>query len=78
MKKWNVTFPLFHKINVNGGDAHPLYKWLKSQIGGWFGDAIKWNWTKFLSDRAGTPVERYSPSTFPLSFEDKIVSLLRT
>jgi len=76
VKKYNVTFPLFSKIKVNGEDAHPLYKWLKSQLGGWFTDAIKWNFTKFLSDRKGVPYERYGPSTNPLSMEDDIIKLL--
>jgi glutathione peroxidase-family protein len=61
---------------VNGGDAHPLWKWLKSQIGGWFTDDIKWNFTKFLSDRQGVPFQRYGPSEDPLTMEDEIIKLL--
>ena len=76
VKKYNVTFPLTSKIKVNGDDAHPLWKWLKSQIGGWFGSAIKWNFTKFLSDRKGVPFQRYGPSEDPNSMEDEIIQLL--
>lgn len=60
-----ANFPLFAKINVNGGEAEPLYKWLKSEKGGFLVDGIKWNFTKFLVDREGQVVGRYGPTTKP-------------
>ena len=74
--KYDTTFPRFKKIDVNGENASPLYKWLKSEKGGLFGNAIKWNFTKFLVDRNGKVVERYSPTTTPSKIEDKIKDLL--
>ncbi len=62
---YGVDFPLFSKIEVNGDNAHPLYKFLKSEKGGLLGDAIKWNFTKFLIDKEGNVVERYAPMTTP-------------
>ena len=64
--KFDVTFPMFHKIDVNGDGAAPLYKWLKSERPG-EGDSaeIAWNFEKFLVDRAGNVVERFSPVTTP-------------
>jgi len=67
---YGVEFPLFAKIEVNGDNAQPLYKFLKSEKGGLLGDAIKWNFTKFLIDKRGQVVERYAPTTTP----DRIVS----
>ena len=62
---YGVNFPLFSKIDVNGDRAHPLYKFLKSEKGGLLGDAIKWNFTKFLVDKQGSVVERFAPTTTP-------------
>jgi glutathione peroxidase len=64
--KYDVTFPMFHKIEVNGDGAAPLYKWLKEQQPG-DGDSaeITWNFEKFLVDGAGNVVERFSPITTP-------------
>ena len=62
---YGVSFPLFSKIDVNGKDAHPLYVWLKSEKGGLLGDAIKWNFGKFLINRAGEVHERFAPTTSP-------------
>ncbi len=62
---YGVDFPLFSKIEVNGDNAHPLYKFLKSEKGGLLGDAIKWNFTKFLIDKQGNVIERYAPLTPP-------------
>ena len=67
---YDVTFPMFAKIDVNGDGAHPLYQWLKGEQGGVLGDRIKWNFTKFLVDREGKVVERYAPATKP----DKIAA----
>jgi glutathione peroxidase len=62
---YDVTFPMFSKIEVNGDQAHPLYKWLREQKGGVLGDRIKWNFTKFLVDREGNVVKRYASTTKP-------------
>jgi len=75
-KKYGFTFDMFAKINVNGDDAHPLYKYMKRVQGGWFGSAIKWNYTKFLINRKGVPVYRSSPQTAPNSMESMIVDEL--
>lgn len=67
---YDVTFPMYAKIDVNGDAAHPLWKWLKDEKGGFLGiDAIKWNFTKFLVDQQGNVVARFEPRTEPLSDE---------
>jgi len=81
IKKWvqeqfGVTFDLYAKVNVNGNDAHPLWKWLKQKQGGTLGDFIKWNFSKFLVDRQGVPVKRYGPNVMPEEIEPDIVKLL--
>ena len=73
---YGVNFPLFSKIEVNGDDAHPLYKFLKNEKSGLLGDAIKWNFTKFLVDKQGSVVERFAPTTTPEAIESKIQGLL--
>lgn len=75
--KYDTTFPRFKKIDVKGENAAPLYKWLKKEKGGIFGNSIKWNFTKFLVDREGKVVKRYSPTTNPLKIEGKIQELLK-
>jgi glutathione peroxidase len=63
---YEVTFPLFAKIDVNGAEAHPLYKYLKKEAKGLLGsEAIKWNFTKFLVDKDGKVVKRYAPTAAP-------------
>ncbi|MCH5217616.1 MAG: glutathione peroxidase [Muribaculaceae bacterium] len=74
--RYHTTFPRFRKIEVNGDNAAPLYKWLKEQQKGVFGRAIKWNFTKFLVDREGNVVGRYGPMTTPAKLEGKIKKLL--
>ena len=74
--KYNTTFPLFAKIDVNGKEAEPLFSFLKNQKGGIFGNDIKWNFTKFLVSRDGTVVERYAPMTTPEKIEKDILKLL--
>jgi glutathione peroxidase len=65
---YEVSFPLFAKINVNGADAHPLYRFLKEARPGVLGtEAIKWNFTKFLIGKDGEPLKRYAPSDKPES-----------
>ncbi len=72
-----VTFPLFAKIEVNGNNAHPLYVYLKKNRPGILGSgAIKWNFTKFLVNRTGKVVARFSPSTSPAAIEDSLTELL--
>ena len=74
---YGVTFPIFGKIDVNGSDAHPLFQFLKSEKAGVLGtEAIKWNFTKFLVDRAGNVIERYAPATTPADLAPIIETLL--
>jgi glutathione peroxidase len=74
---YGVTFPLFAKIDVNGGDAAPLYQHLKKARPGLLGsEAIKWNFTKFLVDRKGNVVERYAPNVEPQAIAGDIEKLL--
>jgi glutathione peroxidase len=74
---FNVTFPLFAKIDVNGNDADPLYKFLKREARGVFGtERIKWNFTKFLVDSQGKVRKRYAPTAKPSSIENAISALL--
>ena len=74
---YGVDFPMFAKIDVNGDNAHPLYKFLKDQKSGLLGTkAIKWNFTKFLIDRDGKVVERFSPQTKPADMGAAIEKLL--
>ena len=62
---YGVSFPMFSKTEVNGENAHPIYKYLKNRLPGVFGKNIKWNFAKFLIDRNGKPVKRFSPTTIP-------------
>ena len=74
---YDVTFPMFAKVDVNGSDAHPLYVFLKSQKKGVLGtEAIKWNFTKFLVDRGGRVVSRHGSQTTPESMEPAVAALL--
>ncbi|VXB89055.1 Hydroperoxy fatty acid reductase gpx1 [Burkholderia sp. 8Y] len=74
---YGVTFPMFAKIDVNGPNAHPLFKYLTEKEPGVLGlEAIKWNFTKFLIDRNGNIVKRYAPITKPESIADDIEKLL--
>lgn len=66
---YGVTFPMFSKIDVNGKNAHPIYKYLKNELGGFLSSKIKWNFTKFLIDAEGNPVKRFSPTTKPEEIE---------
>lgn len=77
---YGVSFPIFSKIEVNGSDAHPLYKFLKKEKSGLLGaiglEAIKWNFTKFLVDRSGKVVSRHAPATTPADLAPAIDKLL--
>ncbi|PQM34596.1 putative phospholipid hydroperoxide glutathione peroxidase [Prunus yedoensis var. nudiflora] len=74
--RFKSEFPIFDKIEVNGDNAAPLYKFLKLGKWGFFGDDIQWNFTKFLVDRDGKVSDRYYPTTSPLSLERDIKKLL--
>jgi glutathione peroxidase len=74
---YNVTFPMFAKVDVNGADAHPLYQHLKSAKPGLLGtEAIKWNFTKFLVNKQGEVVERYAPKDSPESLDSAIAAAM--
>ncbi len=74
---YDVSFPMFDKIDVNGPTAHPLYAFLKKQKKGLLGsEGIKWNFTKFLVDRSGNVVERFAPTTKPEALESAVKALL--
>lgn len=74
---YNVSFPMFAKIDVNGDDAHPLYRYLKAEKPGLLGtEGIKWNFTKFLVGKDGEVVERYAPATKPEEMRKAIEALL--
>ncbi len=73
---YDVSFPLYAKIDVNGANAHPLYQWMKEEKGGILGwDAIKWNFTKFLIGRDGQVLKRYAPTDTPEKIEKDIAAL---
>lgn len=74
---FGVTFQLFEKIDVNGPKTHPVFRYLKSKLGGLFGSRIKWNFTKFLIDAEGNPVKRFSPTTKPEAMEADIQKVLK-
>jgi len=74
---YDVTFPMFSKIDVNGPSTHPLYRLLKGEAKGMLGtESIKWNFTKFLVDREGEVVSRHAPTDTPASLKNEIETLL--
>lgn len=73
---FSVTFPMMSKIDVNGDDTDPLYKFLKKEKGGILGDDIKWNFTKFLIDREGNVVDRFASQKTPKALEKEVEKLL--
>ena len=74
---YDVTFPMFAKVDVNGDDAHPLYKWMKGQKKGLAGTRnIKWNFTKFLIDRDGNVVERFGPQDKPEAIAKHVAAII--
>ncbi len=75
-RNYGVDFPMFAKIDVNGPSAHPLFKFLKETKRGLLGSRIRWNFTKFLVDRGGNVVARFSPSTTPKALAKKVEELL--
>ena len=73
---YGVTFPMFSKVDVNGENSHPIFKYLKNELKGFLGKNIKWNFTKFLIDKEGKPFKRFSPFTKPEKLRRDIESLL--
>lgn len=77
--RFQVTFPLFSKVEVNGPGTHPLFDFLKRAAPGWLGfRRIRWNFTKFLVDRQGRPVKRYGAGTKPEQIEKDLVRLIQS
>lgn len=74
--RYDVSFPMFAKVDVNGSNAHPLWTYLKSQKSGMLGSGIKWNFTKFLVGRSGKVIGRFTPQTKPEELVGEIDSLL--
>ncbi len=74
---YGVTFPMFAKIEVNGENAHEIYKYLKKELKGIFGSKIKWNFTKFLIDKNGNPIKRFSPYTKPEKIDNYLIKILK-
>jgi len=75
---YGVSFQMFEKTNVNGPDAHPLFKFLKDKLSGFFGSRIKWNFTKFVVGRDGKPLKRFAPATAPEKMENFIRDVIKT
>ncbi len=73
---YGLKFPVYSKIDVNGENAHPLYKYLKKQQKGLFGSNIKWNFTKFLVDKEGNVIKRFASTVKPESMKENIQELL--
>ena len=74
--RYDVSFPMFTKVEVNGAGAHPLWAWLKSEKSGLLGSAVKWNFTKFLVGKDGAVLGRFPPTTKPESLAPKIEAAL--
>ncbi|NLA35483.1 MAG: glutathione peroxidase [Actinobacteria bacterium] len=73
---YDVSFPMFAKVDVNGASEHPLYGWLKNESKGLVGGRIKWNFTKFLIGRDGAVIKRYAPTTKPAQIRGDIEAAL--
>lgn len=74
---YEVSFPIFEKVDVNGSSAHPIFRYLKNELPGLMGGRIKWNFTKFLIGRDGKPLKRFAPFTTPEKMEAIILSTLQ-
>ncbi len=77
MINYGVSFPMFSKIEVNGKNALPLYKYLKKELSGLLGGKIKWNFTKFLIDSNGVPLKRFSPIDKPEKIDKYLVKIIK-
>lgn len=73
---YGVTFQMFSKVDVNGDNAYPIFKYLKKELGGWFGSRVKWNFTKFLIDANGMPIKRFAPITKPEKIGEYLEKML--
>lgn len=73
---YGVSFQMFDKVDVNGQEAHPVFKYLKKELSGLLGSKIKWNFTKFLIDKKGNPIKRFSPTTEPEKMESAILNVI--
>ena len=74
---YGVTFQMFSKVDVNGKNAHPLFKYLKSELSGIIGGRIKWNFTKFLVDPTGKPIKRFAPTDTPEDMDKYLESIIK-
>jgi len=74
---YGVSFTMFEKIDVNGENAHPLYKYLKNEAKGFLSKEIKWNFTKFLINTDGNVIKRYAPTVVPSKIKGDIENLLK-
>ena len=77
LKNYGVDFTMFDKIDVNGNDAHPIFDYLKDELGGTLGKKIKWNFTKFLIGKDGQPIKRFAPTKKPKDIEKHIQKALK-
>ncbi len=75
-RNYGVTFPMFSKVDVNGSDAHPLFEWLRQETRGMLGEAIKWNFTKFLVGRDGEVIRRFGSTKAPEKLAEDIEKAL--
>ena len=73
---YGVTFQIMKKVDVNGKEAHPIFKYLRSQTKGLLGDRVKWNFTKFLVSRDGKTIKRFAPTVVPEKLEGEIEKML--
>ena len=73
---YGVTFQIMKKVDVNGKDAHPIFKYLRSQTRGFLNDKVKWNFTKFLVSRDGKTIKRFGPTVEPVKLESEIEKML--
>lgn len=76
MINYGVTFPMFAKVDVNGANAHPIYKYLKKEKGSLIGSKIKWNFTKFLISADGIPLKRFAPTVKPAKIDAYLKKIL--
>jgi glutathione peroxidase len=73
---YGVSFPMFSKVDVNGSNTHPVFRYLRSELSGLLGSRIKWNFTKFVIDKNGQPVKRFAPTTKPEEMESYLEGIL--
>ena len=78
LKNYGVDFTMFDKVDVNGKDAHPIFDYLKDELGGTLGKKIKWNFTKFLIGKDGQPIKRFAPTKKPKDIEKSIQKALKS